>query len=283
MLSSKMNCRPCRVQTLSLLHVRWLVASRSSPASLAFILLSGVLIVVVVSVLQYAADVVLAMEVPHAVAKELGNIPRCTPGLHHPCFSLLWAPDAPQTRTLARAALAQRGDAHIREGEDASPVPGACTWPFPPEERGWVNASAFADLGTAAVCAAVPCPSPRTAPPGSCIPCAAAMDNRSISSLPPNSTQLVFWHLGAYSEEEGEDGPTKADAYAILWNASAAAHPLNYVSPAAAAFRAFAEAFLGGEGGGGGASTSPCATFRAPHHGPTVSMPSPPPALHGCG
>jgi len=86
------------------------------------------------------------------------------------------------------------------------------------------------------------CPDPRAAPLGSCIPCAAAMDNASIAALPQNSTQLVFWHLGAYASV---DAGVADDSYAILWNGSASQPPLRRASPAAAAFRAFAEALIG--------------------------------------
>lgn len=243
------GCRftPCFIQTCALTHTRWLVASRSAGASIAFIVFSGAVVCSVISLLQLAGDAIVAVEVPHFAPHDVGMLPRCVPAtVGGGCFSLLWAPNAPRARSLARAALARRGSSDIIEGIDAGPVPGARSWPLSPaEQNSWVNASAFAAAGDKAECSgAMVCPDPRAAPLGSCIPCAAAMDNASIAALPQNSTQLVFWHLGAYASVDAAPGLVD-DSYAILWNGSSTQAPLRRASPAAAAFRAFAEALIG--------------------------------------
>jgi ABC-type multidrug transport system ATPase subunit len=237
-----------RSQYRALVRKQFLLASRSTVATGAQLFL-GVAVCLLLLGFQALAGALLTGQDPHPDPVPVGPIPRCALGklsvrplLPYPsagnasgpsnpppwtlptergCTTLMFAPVSPLTTALMQQVAT---DAGLVFGADVLPLPGATASPWQGGEllSTWVNATLFADGGDAATCTAPyqgGCGNPELWLSGDCLPCAVALDNRSLATwhaYRPNSTQNSVWVFGAYADEP---------SYAVYYNLSLLSYP----------------------------------------------------------
>ena len=217
----------CR-QYRALLAKHAALARRAPLATLAQAC-AGAAVIALLVLFQLLADSIIGAPVPHPPTLPVSALPRCVPGpgsvrpaggagaVEPGCSTLVFVPDAPLARAVMRGVA---GTAGLVFGHDVLALPGATRPPYGAEALAFVNATQLA-ANASATCASAAgsCADPAAWLSGDCLPCALALDNRTLATwlaAHPNSTQNAVFFFGAYVNES---------SYSLHYNLSLLSFP----------------------------------------------------------